>query len=90
MRSEGSVHPPTDPAVGSPAPGVGAPAWASVGTPAGAPAGAPPEHHWLRGVVGAVRDTGDTDSWHEEVIPGGTDMGGVGRGAGATRFVTGE
>lgn len=26
MRSKESVHPPTDPAVGSPAPGVGAPA----------------------------------------------------------------
>lgn len=37
-----------------------------------------------------VGDTGDTDSRHVEVIPGGTDMGGVGRGAGAARLVTGE
>ncbi len=81
MRRRGS-----DPAAGAPAPGVGAPG----GAPGGAPARTVPAHHWLRGVWGGVRHTGNTDSWDVEVIPGGTDMCRVGWGAGAMRFVTRE
>lgn len=58
--------------MGAPAPGVGAPA----GPPAWAPARALPAHHRLRG-LDVVRDTGNTDPRQVEVIPGGTDMGGV-------------
>lgn len=40
--------------------------------------------------LGGLRHAGDTDSRHVEVTARRTDMGGVGRGAAAARFVTGE
>lgn len=74
-RKRPSVHPPTDPAARAPAPVVGdlAPG-----------VGAVPAHQGL--VAG---DAGDADSGHVQVFPGGADVGGVGRGAGA-RPVAGE
>lgn len=71
-------HPQTDPAAGAAAPGVGA------------PVGAVLVPRRLGGAGDGVGDTGDADPRQVGVIPGGTDVGGVGGGAGATRFVTGE
>lgn len=72
-RHRASVNPPTDPAAGAAAPGVRAPGEAPVGTAL------------LRR---RLRDAGDADARNVHLVSGGTDVGGVGRGAGPRRLVS--